>query len=147
MIVHWLNDIYKETPWSFERTGELVQSILSENGAERKIELWYNHAKTGRIRLSAFRHRYRDGRRIASVELSLINGRAYPGYDVVSIGVSLAQLVGETQEAIHDARDQIQTAMIDAIWQVNAEFGNPTLELRFTGRLQDDVMPTVAVDD
>lgn len=138
MIVHWLNDIYKDTPWSFESTGELEESFASENGAERKIKLWYNQVKTGRISISKIRMKTST----VYVKFSLINSRMYPGLKVHGIADSLAQLVSKTPEEIREARDQIQTVMIDNVWQLGTEFGNSELEFHFTGQLKDHLLPS-----
>jgi len=116
----------------------LLLSYETDNGAERKIELWYNQVKTGRISLSKIRMK----KPTMHVELSLRNSRMYPGLEVVGIATSLAQLVSETPEALHEARDQIQTMMTDNMWQKNSDFGNPSFEVRFTGQLVDDILPS-----
>lgn len=138
MIVHWLNDAYTDTPWSFESTGELLMSYETDNGAEREIVLWYNEVKTGWISFSSWGVKNSS----VHVKLSLINARIYPGIEVFGIATSLAQLVSETPAALHEARDQIQTVMIDSMWQKNRDFGNPELKFRFTGQLKDHILPS-----
>jgi hypothetical protein len=134
-MADWLNSLYSETPWSFENTGRLEASLGSENGAERLIQVWYNQQRTGRIYMSTF-HRPRKGPTI-NVKLDLANSRMFDGSDVAQLGMSLAYLVCDTREEVQNAHDQIQSSMINAMWQVNREFGNPELVFSFNGQLTD----------
>ena len=138
-IADWLNDLYADTPWAFENTGRLEAALGSETGSEREIVGWYNGVQTCWIKLSTTSYEPRHHQPVR-VDFELINGRMYGGREVLGLAQSVAGLVCATPEELCEARDQIHSAMIDAMWQLGGEFGNPQLEIHFSGALQDHVI-------
>lgn len=135
-VVNWLNEIFAETPWSFEND---KASGVSSDRAVREIVGWYNEVKTCRIALSS-EHYEADGDRRADVAFNLLNCRAYDGMTVINLAQAAAALVCHTEAALTEAQDLIQSKMIDVMWQVGGDIGNPPLEMEFSGQLWKHVI-------
>lgn len=135
-VVHWLNEIFAETPWSFENDEAIG---VSSTRAVREIVGWYNEVKTCRIALASA-HYDTDSDRRADVEFSLLNCRAYDGMMVINLAQAAAALVCHTEAELTEAQDQIQSKMIDAMWQVGGDVGNLPLEMEFSGQLWEHVI-------
>lgn len=135
-VVDWLNEIFAETPWSFENA-EVID--VSSARAVREIVGWYNEVKTCRIALASAHYDADDDRR-ADVEFRLLNCRAYDGMTVINLAQAAAALVCHTEVELTEAQDQIQSKMIDAMWQVGGEAGNLPLEMEFSGQLWEHVI-------
>lgn len=135
-VIDWLNEIFAETPWSFEN--EEATGMTSDR-AVREIAGWYNEARTCRIALSST-HYEADGNRSAEVEFSLLNCRAYDGMTVINLAQAAAALVCHTEAELTEAQDQIQSKMIDAMWQVDGDAGNRPLDMQFSGQLWQHVI-------
>lgn len=135
-VVDWLNEIFAETPWSFEN-GEVGDLIHGR--ALREIVGWYNEVKTCRIVLSGA-HYGEDGARRTDVAFTLLNCRAYDGMTVINLAQAAAALVCHAEAELAEAQDQIQSKMIDAMWQLGGEAGNLPLEMEFSGQLWEHVI-------
>lgn len=135
-VVDWLNEIFAETPWSFEND-EAIGSF--PDMAVREIAGWYNEVNTCRIAIRSA-HYEADGERRAEVAFTLLNCRAYDGMTVINLAQAAAALVCHSEVELTEAQDQIHSKMIDAMWQVGDEAGNPSLEMEFSGQLWEHVI-------
>jgi hypothetical protein len=136
-IADWLNDLYADTPWSFENTGELDCALSGTS--EREIHGWYNEVQTCWLTVSTRSYKP-DRNRQVTVEFELINGRAYPGLDVAVLCMEMAGLLGRNADHLRDARDQVQTVMLAAMWQLGGDFGNEPINVRFSGELAEHII-------
>lgn len=135
-VVDWLNEIFAETPWSFEND---EASGMQSGRAVREIAGWYNEVRTCRIALGSA-HYEADGDRRVDVEFNLLNCRAYDGLTVINLAQAAAALVCHTEAELTEAQDQIQSKMIDAMRQVGGDIGNAPLEMAFSGPLWQHVI-------
>ena len=133
--VDFQNEIYAETPWSFEDAGELYGGAGSEFGAERNIEIWYNQVKSAWVRLSCFRYSKGDEGLDVRINLEPINARMFEGNEISGLASTIAELVINSQEDRLRATDKIQSTMINNMWQLgHGSPGNPPIEFRFSGK-------------
>ncbi|HUQ36939.1 MAG TPA: hypothetical protein VM144_11245 [Aestuariivirga sp.] len=132
-VADYLNQVYGDSPWSFENNGRLNCKGFDSN-AEREIEVWYNQQKTGKIKLSciSYGHERYGG---ITAQLHLTNGRLFAGNEVVGLAQTVGQIVTGTPEEDRAIKASILTAMVDAMWQQGDEANvNPELELSFEGK-------------
>ncbi len=128
----YLNEVYLNTPWSFENSGRVESGLGTEHGASRTIEVRYNEQQAGTIETSSFGY----GNRPVRVEINLVNARHFQSHDVLGLAGTVSELICNADN-LPIMRQQIYEAMLNCMWEVGPQvIGNPEFEFAVYGNAE-----------